>query len=149
MYDNEFNRDMWIKYAIISAIVTAILFFIMTRFEDGSTEVKIFAIPALCGIGFTIFSVIKANIYNAKSKNMSADEYVVDRFENAIPEAKSLWGIKDDTLPKTVKCPNCGASSTNIKRITTLNRAISVNLVGIASDKIGKQFECNQCHYKW
>lgn len=43
----------------------------------------------------------------------------------------------------TIKCPYC--SSTNCKRITTTNRVASVALVGIASNKIGKQWHCNNC----
>ena len=46
-----------------------------------------------------------------------------------------------------LRCPNC--KSTNIKKITTSSRVISVALVGIASGKIGKQYECLNCKYKW
>lgn len=46
-----------------------------------------------------------------------------------------------------VKCPTCG--STNIERISTINRAVSVGMLGLASDKIGKQFQCKNCKYKW
>ena len=50
------------------------------------------------------------------------------------------------THPKP-KCPTCG--STNIEKISTLNRAVSIGIVGLASDKIGKQFCCKNCGYKW
>ena len=45
------------------------------------------------------------------------------------------------------KCPTCG--STNIKRITTANRAVSVLTLGIISGKIGKNYECLDCKAKW
>lgn len=45
------------------------------------------------------------------------------------------------------KCPTCG--STNIKRITTANRAVSVLTLGILSGKIGKNYECLDCKAKW
>lgn len=45
------------------------------------------------------------------------------------------------------KCPTCG--STNIKRITTLNRAVSIGVFGILSGKIGKNYECLNCKSKW
>nr|DAJ47615.1 MAG TPA: RNA polymerase II-like protein [Caudoviricetes sp.] len=45
------------------------------------------------------------------------------------------------------KCPTCG--STNVEKISTLNRAVSIGIVGLASDKIGKQFQCKNCGYKW
>ena len=47
----------------------------------------------------------------------------------------------------TPKCPTCG--STNIKRITTANRAVSVLTLGILSSKIGKNYECLDCKAKW
>ena len=46
-----------------------------------------------------------------------------------------------------LKCPICG--STNVKRISDLSRTVSVATLGIASSKIGKQYECNKCKHKW
>lgn len=48
---------------------------------------------------------------------------------------------------KHPQCPKCGSLQT--KRITTTKRAASVYMVGLASDKIGKQFECPVCKFKW
>ena len=45
------------------------------------------------------------------------------------------------------KCPTCG--STNIKRISTANRAVSIGLFGLLSGKIGKNYECRNCKAKW
>lgn len=45
------------------------------------------------------------------------------------------------------KCPVCG--STSIKRISTLNRLGSIATFGLASGKIGKQYECKSCKHKW
>lgn len=45
------------------------------------------------------------------------------------------------------KCPTCG--STNVEKISTINRAVSIGVAGLASDKIGKQFCCKNCGYKW
>lgn len=45
------------------------------------------------------------------------------------------------------KCPVCGGNHT--KRITTARRAVSVGVVGLASNKIGKSFECLDCKYTW
>lgn len=46
-----------------------------------------------------------------------------------------------------IKCPNCG--SKNTKKISTTSRVTSVAMLGVASGKIGKQYECKQCKYKW
>ena len=45
------------------------------------------------------------------------------------------------------KCPTCG--STHVEKISTLNRAVSIGIAGLASDKIGKQFQCKNFGYKW
>ena len=44
-------------------------------------------------------------------------------------------------------CPTCG--STNIKHISTLNRAVSIGVFGLFSSKIGKNYECLNCKMKW
>ena len=49
--------------------------------------------------------------------------------------------------PSAPRCPHCG--STNIERISTLDRAISVEMVGLASGKIGKQYKCKNCKHMW
>lgn len=54
-----------------------------------------------------------------------------------------------DLLPKAPvpKCPTCG--STDIRKISTTSKAVSVGLFGIFSSKIRKQFHCNSCKYEW
>lgn len=44
---------------------------------------------------------------------------------------------------RSPKCSYCGSS--NIRRIGLLNRAVSAELWGLGSKKIGKQFHCNKC----
>ena len=44
---------------------------------------------------------------------------------------------------KRVVCPYC--KSTNTEKISTLNRAVSISIVGAASSKLGKQWHCNNC----
>lgn len=42
-----------------------------------------------------------------------------------------------------VTCPYC--HSTDVSKISTLGRAASVGVFGLASKKIGKQWHCNHC----
>lgn len=44
-------------------------------------------------------------------------------------------------------CPTCG--STNIKKITGTERAVSVIGLGIFSKKINKSYKCLKCKYTW
>lgn len=48
---------------------------------------------------------------------------------------------------QSIKCPVCG--STRVNKISTANRLTSVFAFGLASSKIGKQYECKSCRHKW
>lgn len=60
------------------------------------------------------------------------------------PNLKSKIQVQSSNIPK---CPTCG--STNIKHISTLNRAVSIGILGIFSGKIGKNYECLDCKARW
>ena len=45
---------------------------------------------------------------------------------------------------KRVVCPYC--KSTNTEKISMLNRAVSISIVGAASSKLGKQWHCKNCN---
>lgn len=53
-----------------------------------------------------------------------------------------------ERLAKLPCCPICGIKD-HVKHISTLNRSISVFAWGLASSKIGKQYECTNCKHKW
>lgn len=63
---------------------------------------------------------------------------------NAQAQIRQNQAVYDAQHPQ---CPMCG--SQNTQRISTLSRAASVAAIGLASSKIGKQFECKNCKYKW
>ena len=48
---------------------------------------------------------------------------------------------------KKPKCPTCG--STNIERIGVLDRAVSIGILGIFSNKINKSYKCRNCKATW
>lgn len=82
-----------------------------------------------------------------KNNPLYSEEAVKDREEKESRERLNLpssYKPKEGNIPK---CPICG--STNIKRITTANRAVSVLTLGILSGKIGKNYECLDCKAKW
>lgn len=59
--------------------------------------------------------------------------------------AKNKFISQSNNLQSTsqILCPYC--QSTNISKIGTLNRVVSVGMFGLASKKIGKQWHCNNC----
>ena len=64
--------------------------------------------------------------------------------QSAMPNKSKIEPIQTKDIPK---CPTCG--SINIKRITTLDRAISIGFLGLLSGDIGKNYECLNCKAKW
>lgn len=68
-------------------------------------------------------------------------------FEDEVERQKLKLQGKPIEQSYTIHCPVC--RSTNVKRISTVNRAVSVGAVGLVSSKIGKQYECKSCHHKW
>ena len=59
-------------------------------------------------------------------------------------ERHKKWQEEEELANGTrVICPYCKSADT--KKLTALNRAVSVSLVGAASGKIGKQWHCNHC----
>lgn len=48
---------------------------------------------------------------------------------------------------RIAKCPSCGSS--NVSKISTLNRMVSTGFLGLSSSKIGKTHKCNNCGTTW
>ena len=103
----------------------------------------ILLIAALSFIGIGTFGLINHIIeYNLAKKDFETyKKHVIELEEIAINNAKF------DMEVNLIKCPNCG--SKNTKKISTTSRVTSVAMLGVASGKIGKQYECKQCKYKW
>lgn len=97
------------------------------------------------------YNKIASDFEHYKREKIKAVENEYDRKINNIRQ----YGSEDEPsrtnsyrqTVNTPKCPTCG--STNIKKIGTVNRAASVYAAGLASSKMGKQFECKNCGYKW
>lgn len=86
-------------------------------------------------------------IFNEYIKdNPLFDENIYEQREGKekLLQQASLDKQKEQNIPK---CPTCG--STNVKHISTLNRAVSIGVFGLFSSKIGKNYECLNCKMKW
>lgn len=59
-------------------------------------------------------------------------------------EESKKWNLPSKNAPK---CPTCG--SAKIKKISLGKKIFAVEMVGLASNSIGKTFECKKCGYKW
>ena len=84
---------------------------------------------------------IEAEVKKEKQEQAELDKQLaeIDAKSKAAKEAQHAYDHPE--------CPMC--KSHNTRRISTTNRAASIALVGLASDKIGKQYECFNCKHKW
>ena len=90
---NQKKMDTWLACAAIGIVATIIMYIIMMNQEELET-MRICMILFFVLMAFSIFSVVMTNVYNAKVKNMNAEEYLNDRFENGWKETKELFGPK-------------------------------------------------------
>lgn len=71
-----------------------------------------------------------------------------ENIRQAQQEARNNAIVKtNNTQSNKPQCPTCG--STNVRHISTLNRAVSIGVFGLFSSKIGKNYECLNCKAKW
>ena len=82
---------------------------------------------------FNAYGAVKEIVEDNKSKtrNTSLDNYNISDLK------------KDIRVQSQVRCPFC--NTTNVKKISGTSKAISILGFGILSNKIGKQWHCNDC----
>ena len=62
-------------------------------------------------------------------------------------EANQEYVFADYVHESQITCPTC--HSTNVQKIGAGERAVSVGLFGMFSNKINKSFKCKSCGYTW
>ena len=128
-----------------------------------ATEALFFAIIGVLALFVVLYAVLVDLPKNARKMKEIENQEQLDAIEAEIEKEKKVQAELDkkcaeiDDRAKAYKeaqhaydhpeCPMC--KSHNTRRISTANRAASVALVGLASDKIGKQYECFNCKHKW
>lgn len=71
-----------------------------------------------------------------------------EKQEKIIANPNNYGGTNVSSIQNnTPKCPTC--QSTNIKKISSLSKAGSVAMWGIFSQKVRKQWHCNNCGSEW
>jgi DNA-directed RNA polymerase subunit RPC12/RpoP len=83
--------------------------------------------------------------YRMKMKKYNLAVTDMEKYRRKILEEQQK--AEEELVNSLIKCPNCG--STDTKKISTTSKVASVAMVGIASGKIGKQYQCKKCGYKW
>ncbi len=68
--------------------------------------------------------------------------------KKAAQQYESMKRAEEARLAALPECPICKKKNC-VRRISTLNRGVSVAVTGLASSKIGKQYECTHCKHKF
>ena len=146
-----------LSYSTLIALIFSFLLGFVSKFF-----IVIFVLLLVLWTPFWLFIT-----YGDYKSMLSLYEYKTSDFEKYKQDKKAMikkeydnysynmarYGSRIAPMPKIstpnnqMKCPVCG--STNISKISTLNRTVSVATVGLASSKIGKQYECKSCKHKW
>ena len=146
----ECSKEIRISAIVfIVSLPLTILSFCLSSHGDLVLMIVVFGIATFVS-GVFLFSGI--NEKNECESDLRIAKRDLDLYEKnlqarlkAIAASGEQYRAKNEA--KHPKCPQCG--SRNTQRISTINRTISVATVGLASSKIGKQYECKNCKHKW
>ena len=126
----------------------SIVWTIITIYIFGSSEIFIvisfFAAVGGWGFLFLTFSSVSQMDIDLKIAKEDFDKYE-KQMQIRVQEAVKQF-VREAEREHPI-CPNCRSNNTN--RISDFNRVTSVTMLGIASSKIGKQYECKNCKFKW
>lgn len=103
-------------------------------------------------LGFWFFGVfwliVSFSMYNDNVKDYERAQRDFEKYQREeLSKKKMQKEMERYRQANAPKCPHCG--STNIGKISTTSRAVSVAAVGLASGKIGKQYKCSSCGHMW
>lgn len=135
---------------IFLPILTAIIYGFDKRFLECITGIAI-------GIGWLVYFYRKYSEafsmrHIAKTDREKYKSILKSNIKQKIDTKKSdAIRIEEETnvrLAHTPACPICG-SKHNVVRVSAIDRSVSTAVWGVASDAIGKQWECTACHHKF
>lgn len=93
------------------------------------------------------YNILEEKLANQYGNNQFSQEAYEHRLAMIQQENKdqNKRNIQVDQVPQKpqIICPYC--NSTNIKKLSFTKKAISIGGLGILSNKIGKQWHCNNC----
>jgi len=117
----------------------------------------IFVILGIIGFGVAYFAFkdYKNDLYKyhlSQTDRDAYDKYVIEEREKRIEEQRLLNQQRAEKEAKKYnhyryKCPMC--QSNKIMNISTTKKVVSTEVFGLASNKIGKTYQCDDCKYMW
>lgn len=153
---------MWTIGSLIMSVIFTLLCWRFYVVGEASGFV-LFIVGAIAVICFLFFIGILIKDLPKIKQQISRAEYDIESLETEIETEKENQRKMEERQEeireqqKAMKqqkyayehpeCPMCKSHST--RKISTANRVVSVSLLGLASSKIGKQYECFKCGHKW
>ncbi len=116
--------------------------------------------PAFQGVILIIFGIVIIGItlgiyfrglsrYNLQKNNPELyNKIVAEETRKGQERYRAQKQAEEIRLSKLPECPICH-SKNYVRRISSIDRGVSVAIVGLASSKIGKQYECTHCKHKF
>lgn len=148
------NRFVFVIFAIVAVIGLIVMIYTLAAFgkPNGFSLIATLFCSVIALIGV---SDIKKGYNEKLSEYKDFEGYkqkkkqrVQENYDYRIKHIKTKSEVSAPVIINTgLKCPVCGSRS--VKRISTTSRITSVAMVGLASSKIGKQYECKNCKHKW
>lgn len=135
------------SYLIVSSISLLVLFFLVSSGAKGFLIVPGIILNILCVV-VSLCVIIGELSRKKKMKNAAIlaktdyDAYVLERKKELQKLSDSIERSSNSTK-NSPKCPYC--HSLNVVKVSTASRMLSTSAVGMASNKIGKQWKCNSC----
>lgn len=117
----------------------------------------VFVVLGVLGLGATYYAFkdYRNELYKyhlSQTDRDAYDKYVIEEREKRLEEQRIIDQQKAEKEAKKYnhyryKCPMC--QSNKIMNISTVKKAVSAEMLGLASDKIGKTYQCDDCKYMW
>ncbi len=101
------------------------------------------------------FNEYRKDVYKnhlAKTDYNAYQEYIEQEQQKEKEQQEFLQKQKEEKTAKKYnnykyKCPMCG--SNKIVNISTAKKVVSTEMLGLASNQIGKTYQCDECKYIW
>lgn len=142
-------------------VVIATLFFFLAKYAYPYLGLSVALFFVLLGLANALIAIYLANVFfiDPLSKHsLYNSDY--EAYRELIQQEQDKWAAESEKMQKQkeeaeaqkynyykYKCPMCG--SNKIINISTMGKAVSAELWGLGSKKVGKCYQCEDCKYMW
>ena len=133
------------KYYIICAVLTILA--LVSACVGGIYGLVLFGLPATICFIIALQEKQRSEDLQTEIDTMDTRDLEAEQREAELNLRIAMRKNEQKRAAEHPHCPTC--HSTNTRRVTNAARAASVATLGLASSKIGKNFECLNCKYKW